>query len=330
MDTNNSKRKISQGTSTILFLVLFIAVFGAILSFATPNFLTSYNIGIIVKQMAFIGVAALGQTLVLILGGIDLSIGSTACLGGIFFALAMTKANMNPVIAIILCVLAGCAMGWINGLFITKLKLHPFIVTLAASNIQAGLVLVITQGFTVSGISGPVLTLGQGMVGSVPVPTLVFLLLAVILWYVLQFTPLGREWFAIGGNEAASKLVGIRVESRKRLVYLLSGGFSAFAGIMVACRYNSGQPTIGETWVMSTITAAVIGGTSMAGGVGSVLGTVVGSLLIQLLSNSIVMLNISQYWEKAVIGAVVLLAVVIDAVRTMGRDKKMTKRRQVK
>ena len=142
---------------------------------------------------------------------------------------------------------------------------------------------------------------------------------------VLKCTPFGRELFAIGGNAAASRLVGIKVEARTRIVYLLSGAFAAFAGIMVACRYNSGQPTIGETWVMNSITAAVIGGTSMAGGVGTVVGTLVGTLLMQELSNSIVMLNISQYWEKVMVGGVVLLAVVIDSLRTMRRNKSLSK-----
>lgn len=327
MDMENliGKKKFSlgQNASTILFLLLFIALFGAILSFATPNFLTAYNVGVIFKQMSFFGVAALGQTLVLIIGGIDLSIGSTACLSGILFALCMTKTGMHPLLAVVICVIAGALMGYINGLFITKLKLHPFIVTLAASNIGYGFVLVISEGYTISGITGKVLTIGQGMLGPIPVPTVIFIVFVAILTYILKCTPFGRELFAIGGNAAASRLVGINVESRTRLVYLLSGAFAAFAGIMVASRYNSGQPTIGETWVMNSITAAVIGGTSMAGGVGTVVGTLVGTLLMQLLSNAIVMLNISQYWEQVMIGSVVLLAVVIDSLRTMGRTKSL-------
>lgn len=327
MENKGLKQRFSLGANvqTILFLLLFIILFGAILAAATPNFLTAYNIGVIFKQMAFFGVAALGQTLVLIIGGIDLSIGSTACLGGIFFALCMTKTGMNPIIAVIICTMAGAIMGYINGLFITKLKLHPFIVTLAASNVGYGFVLVISEGYTISGISGKVLTIGQGMIGPIPVPTLIFVAFVLILTYVLKCTPFGRELFAIGGNAAASRLVGIKVESRTRIVYLLSGAFAAFAGIMVACRYNSGQPTIGETWVMNSITAAVIGGTSMAGGVGTVVGTLVGTLLMQELSNSIVMLNISQYWEKVMVGGVVLLAVVIDSLRTMRRNKSLSK-----
>ena len=290
MENKTVKKRISisQGVTTIFFLLIFILLFGFILSLSTPNFLTAYNVGIIFKQMAFFGVAALGQTLVLIIAGIDLSIGSTACLGGIFFALLMTKTSVPPVAAVLICVVAGCALGYINGLFITKLRLHPFIVTLAASNIGYGFVLVITEGYTISGITGKILTIGQGMLGVVPVPTIIFIVFVLILTYVLKCTPFGRELFAIGGNPAAARLVGIKVESRTRLVYLISGAFSAFAGVMVACRYNSGQPTIGETWVMSSITAAVIGGTSMAGGVGTVTGTLVGALLMQLLSNSIV------------------------------------------
>lgn len=327
METKKIKNKFSmnQNVSTILFLMLFILLFSVILTFATPNFLNSYNIGIIIKQMSFFGIAALGQTLVLIIAGIDLSIGSTACLGGIFFALCMTTLGMNPVLAVILCTAIGCGIGYLNGLLITKLRLHPFIVTLAVSNIGYGFVLVITEGYTISGITGDVLAMGQGMLGAIPVPTLIFIAAVAVLAYILKFTPFGRELFAIGGNHAAARLVGVKVEARKRNVYLISGGLSAFAGIMVACRYNSGQPTIGETWVMSSITAAVIGGTSMDGGVGTVVGTLVGALLMQLLSNSIVMLNVSQYWEAVMTGGVVLLAVAIDALRTMHRNKQLSK-----
>lgn len=314
--------KLNQ--STIIFILLFIILFGAALTVFSGNFFTAYNIGIIFKQMSFFGVAALGQTLVLIIAGIDLSIGSTARLSGIFFAILMTRLGMNPVLSILLCMAAGSAIGYINGVLITKLKLTPFIVTLAVSEICYGFVLVITKGHTISGIEGPVLALGQGMIKSMPVPTLIFVFLVLLLAYVLKCTPFGRELFAIGGNAAAARLVGIKVETNTRLVYMLSGALSAFGGVMIACRYNSGQPTIGATWVMSSITAAVIGGTSMSGGIGTVIGTFVGALLMQLLSNSIVMLNVSQYWEQVMIGGVVLIAVVIDAVRTIFRRKALS------
>ncbi len=320
MDVKSIFKKMSK--STITFIVLFIVIYAAILSVVSPNFLTAYNIGIIFKQMSFIGIAALGQTLVLIIAGIDLSIGSTACLGGIIFALLMTRTGINPVIAILLVLVFGAAIGYINGILITKLNLTPFIVTLGISEVSKGFVLVITEGHTISGISGPILTLGQGMLGKIPVPIIIFFFLCLVLTYVLKCTPFGRQLFAIGGNESASRLVGIQVQKTKRFVYLLSGVFAAFGGVMIACRYNSGQPTIGESWVMSSITAAVIGGTSMAGGVGTAFGTFVGVLLTQLLSNSIVVLNVSQYWEQVMTGGVVLIAVAIDAIRTIARKKK--------
>ena len=315
----NLAKRISK--STILYIILFILAYAAVLSVVSPNFLSAYNIGIIFKQMSFVGIAALGQTLVLILAGIDLSIGSTACLGGIFFALLMTKTTMNPILVIVLVLIAGGLIGYLNGLVITKLNLTPFIVTLAVSEISKGFVLVITKGSTIQGIKGTILQLGQGMLGAVPVPIIIFVLLCLLVTYVLRFTPFGRELFAIGGNPAAARLVGIQVKKKTRLVYMLSGIFAAFAGIMIACRYNSGQPTIGETWVMSSITAAVIGGTSMSGGIGSAFGTLVGALLMQLLQNSIVILNVSQYWEQVMTGGVVLIAVAIDALRTIARNK---------
>lgn len=307
--------------STTAFIALFIFVYGVMLSIYSENFLTSYNIGIILRQMSFFGIAALGQTLVLIIGGIDLSVGSTAGIAGIMFAYFMVRMGINPVVSIFLALIVGGLIGYINGLIITKFKLGPFIVTLGISGICSGLILVITEGSTISGIKGNVLFLGQGMLSVVPVPILIFVILAMILTYILQKTPFGRELYAIGGNVTAARLVGIKTESRTRMVYLLSGVLAAFGGVLMACRYNSGQPTIGTSWVMSSITAAVIGGTSMLGGVGSMFGTILGTLLMTELSNSIVVLNVSQYWEQVMTGGVVLIAVAIDAIRSLSRNK---------
>ena len=306
--------------STTAFIALFILAFGVFLSIYSENFLTSYNIGIILRQMSFFGIAALGQTLVLIIGGIDLSVGSTAGLCGIMFAYFMVRMGINPVISIFLALFIGGLIGYINGLIITKFRLGPFIVTLGISGICSGLILVITEGSTISGIKGNVLFLGQGMLSVVPVPILIFVFIALVLTYILKRTPFGRELYAIGGNVAAARLVGIKTERRIRTVYLLSGVLAAFGGVLMACRYNSGQPTIGTSWVMSSITAAVIGGTSMLGGVGSMFGTIVGTLLMTELSNSIVVLNVSQYWEQVMTGGVVLIAVTIDAIRSLTRN----------
>jgi ribose transport system permease protein len=301
--------------STTFFIVAFIVLYGMFLSLCSKNFLTPYNLGIILRQMSFVGIAALGQTLVLIIGGIDLSVGSTARLTGIIFAHLIVIEKFNPVAAMIFALMAGAFIGCINGIIITKFRLTPFIVTLAVGEICYGMVLVITEGATITGLRGSLLVIGQGMIGVVPVPILIFLGIALFFTYVLKNTPFGRELYAIGGNSAAARLVGIRVSLKTSLVYVFSGLLAAAGGIMIACRYNSGQPTIGGTWVMSTITAAVIGGASMTGGIGTMLGTVAGMFLTTVLSNSIVILNVSQYWEQVMIGSVVLFAVLIDAIR---------------
>lgn len=307
--------------STSVSIIIFIVVFGVILTFVSDKFISSYNIGIMLRQMSFFGIAALGQTLVLIIGGIDLSVGATAGLGGILFAYFMVRMGLPPIVSIFLALSVGALIGFINGLIITKFKLGSFIVTLAAGGIISGVILVITQGSTISGITGNVLFLGQGMLGIVPVPILIFVLIALILTYVLNSTPFGRELYAIGGNVAAARLVGIKTENRIRSVYALAGILAAFGGVLMACRYNSGQPTIGTSWVMNSITAAVIGGTSMSGGVGTMFGTIIGALMMTELSNSIVVLNVSQYWEQVMTGGVVLIAVAIDALRSLGRSK---------
>lgn len=308
--------RFKGSNNTSLFILLFIILLGAVLSIVSENFLTAYNIGVIVRQMSFVGMAALAQTLVLITIGTDLSVGTTACLANILFAIFATSGGMPAPIAIVLSLVICMIIGLCSGMLITKLKLSPFIVTLGISEISTGAVLVITQGVTVTGLEGPVLQLGAGMLGPVPVPTLIFIGFALIMAYVMKYTPFGREIYAIGGNANAARLVGIKVDRNTCMVFSISAALAAIGGILMACRYSSGQPNIGETWRMNSITAAVVGGTSMTGGSGSMLGTVIGALLITQLSNAIVILNISQYWEKVVTGGVVLLAVAIDALRS--------------
>ncbi|MGI6084932.1 MAG: ABC transporter permease [Acetivibrionales bacterium] len=311
----------NKNLATPVFIVGVIIAIGIMLSIVSPNFLTAYNIGIIVKQMSFFGMAALGQTLMLITIGTDLSVGSIACLSGILFAIFVATLKLDPIISIVL-VLAVCAIiGAASGFIVKKLKLSPFIVTLAVSEICTGVVLVLTKGETVTGIEGPVLTLGKGMVGPIPVPTIIFIVVAIIMAYIMKNTPFGREIYAIGGNPSAARLVGINVDKKTVIIFALSALLAACGGIMTACRYSSGQPSIGESWRMNSITAAVVGGTSMTGGQGNVLGTVSGAMLIMLLSNAIITLNISQYWEKVVTGSVVLIAVAIDAVRARKRNR---------
>lgn len=308
----------ASNESGILLVLLTMSI---LLGIVRPQFVSSYNLAMVVRQFSFVTIVALGQTLVLLSGGIDLSVGSVAGLCGILSAWLMVNTGIDPYVTIVVGVFAGSLCGLINGLLITKVKLNPFIVTLATGEIFGGLIMVITKGWAIMSLPEKVFFLGQGMVGPVPVPVIIMALLAVFFTYILRNTPFGRHIYAIGGNEAASRLVGIQVDKVKTLVYVISGTLSAFAGIILVCRLTSGQPTIGQNWVMPSVTAAIIGGTSLSGGEGTVVGTVIGAALMGVLANAIVLLNVSAYWERVITGVVVLLAVALDRLRASRRTK---------
>ncbi|AZO94749.1 ABC transporter permease [Halocella sp. SP3-1] len=301
-------------------ILLALIIMSALLSITTPNFLNQYNLGIVVRQASFVALVALGQTLVLITGGIDLSVGSIAGLSSILGAILMTSTPLNPYLCTLLAVLCGMFFGIINGVFIAKIGLNPFIVTLATGEAFAGLILVITKGYPVLGIPTSFKYLGQGMIGPVPVPVVILLIISLILIYILKNTPFGRYIYSIGGNESASKLVGIKVDKIKISVYAIAGALAALAGIIFVSRANAGQATIGASWLMPSVTAAIIGGTSLSGGEGTILGTLIGAILMGVLSNGIVLLNVSSYLERVIIGLVVLVAVIIDLVRKRNRS----------
>lgn len=324
---NNAKTKIlsaiaNLGKSTSAVVLGFTIILGLVLGIVRPNFFTAYNLGIIIKQMSFFGMAAIGQTLTIITIGTDLSVGAVACLAGIIFAILYGSMGVNVVVAILVAIVVCVLIGYLNGMLITRLGLSPFIITLGMSTVVQGAVLVLTKGETITGVKGPVTVLGQGMVGPIPVPTIIFIAAIAVWAFIMKNMPFGRQMFAIGGNPAAARLVGIKVESKTCIIFALSSLMASMGGIMTACRYSSGQPTIGDTWNMDSITAAVIGGTAMSGGVGGVIGTAIGALLITVLRNAIVLLNISQYWEKVITGSVVLFAVSVDVIRRKRKEGK--------
>jgi ribose transport system permease protein len=306
--------KLFNSTESGIFVVLLTMCLT--LSFVSPNFADSYNLGIILRQFSFVTLIALGQTLVLISGGIDLSVGAVAGLAGILTGWMMVNAGINPYAAIVLGLVIGACCGAANGMLITKLKLNPFIVTLAMGEVFGGLVFVITKGWPIQNIPQEVLFFGQGLIGPIPIPALVMIGIALLLMYVLRNTPFGRHVYAIGGNEAASRLVGIRVTRTKIGVYAISGTLASLAGILMLLRLGAGQPEIGQGWLMPSITAAIIGGTSLMGGQGKMIGTVIGAALMGVLANAIVLLSVSAYWEKVIIGSVVLLAIIMDQLRS--------------
>lgn len=296
-------------------ILVALIVLMVVLSIASPNFLSAYNMSVVARQAAFVGLVALGQTLVLLVGGIDLSVGAAAGLSAIVGALMLTAAGVHPYLVIPLTMLFGMALGVINGLFVAGLRLNPFIVTLATWEIFAGMTLVITKGYPIRPLGDTFAVFGKGDILGVPVPVVIFVVAGLFLIWLLTQTRFGRNIFAVGGNRDAAVLAGIHVKRVELIAFALAGMFAALAGILFASRMDAGQPSVGEGWLMSAITAAILGGTSLRGGQGSIIGTMLGALLLAVLANGTVLLNVSGFWQRVIVGCVVLIAVLVDLFR---------------
>jgi len=300
-----------EASGILVALIVLIAV----LSLATDNFLSTYNMSVVARQAAFVGLVALGQTLVLLVGGIDLSVGAAAGLSAIVGSLLLTMFGVHPYLVIPLTMVFGLILGLINGAFVAGLRLNPFIVTLATWEIFAGMTLVITKGYPIRPLGETFAVFGRGDIFGVPVPVLIFIAAGIILIWMLTQTRFGRNIFAVGGNRDAAVLAGIRVKYVELVAFGLAGMFAALAGILFASRMDAGQPSVGEGWLMGAITAAILGGTSLRGGQGSIIGTMLGALLLAVLANGTVLLNVSGFWQRVIVGGVVLIAVLVDLFR---------------
>ena len=287
----------------------------AVLTALSDHFLTFDNLMNIFRQSAVNALLALGQLLVIVTAGIDLSVGSILGFACVLAALLL-KAGVPVWLSMLAAIAVGTAMGSVNGLMLTKLRLpHPFIPTLGMMNVARGLALVISGGFPISGLPETFRWLGAGKLVFIPVPILVVIVICIVLHLFLTRTTIGRDIYAIGGNKQAAVLCGIPVNSRLTLVYATSGGLAGLAAILLAGRMNSGYPLAGTGAELDAIAAVIIGGASFFGGVGTVSGTLVGALMIGVLRNGLNLLDVSSYWQSAVIGVVIVMAVWIDVVR---------------
>lgn len=300
-----------EGSGVLVALVVLVAA----LSLATDNFLSSYNVSVVMRQAAFVGLVALGQTLVLLVGGIDLSVGAAAGLSSIVGAIALTQWGLDPYLVIPFTMMFGFGLGAVNGIFVAGLRLNPFIVTLATWEIFAGITLVITKGYPIRPLGERFGIFGKGEIFGVPVPVLLFFATAIFLVWMLRQTRFGRNIFAVGGNRDAAILAGIRARWVEFVAFGFAGMLAALAGILFASRMDAGQPSVGEGWLMGAITAAILGGTSLRGGQGSIVGTVLGAILLAVLANGTVLMNVSGFWQRVIVGAVVLVAVLVDLLR---------------
>lgn len=295
--------------------VIGLIIFSIIISFLSDRFMTGSNIFNIFRQTSYNAIIAVGMTFVILTGGIDLSVGSTFAFSGAIAAF-LVGSGYNPYIAMLAALVVGAGVGVTNGIVITKGKLQPFIVTLATMTIFRGVTLVFTDGKPISAgyeKNAEIFSkIGNGYTFGVPNPILIMFLIVAIGYFILRHTTIGRYVYAIGGNEEAAKLSGINVHRIKIFVYGISGLLAALAGIIITSRLSSAPPTAGTGYELDAIAAVVLGGTSLAGGIGSILGTIVGALIIGILNNALNLLDVTSYYQLLVKGLVILVAVLLD------------------
>jgi len=307
--------------------LLALAVMSAVLSVMSPNFLTLDNLTNVFRQSTINALLALGQLMVIITAGIDLSVGSVLGVCCVVFALLL-KNGAPVLLALVATILLGLALGLINGALLTYLRLpHPFISTLGMMNVARGAALIISGGFPISGLPESARFLGAGVVGPVPVPIIVVLAVYFGFYLFLTRTVVGRDIYAIGGNQEAARLSGINVRQRLNLVYGLSGALAGLSAIVLAGRMNSGFPLAGSGAELDAIAAVIIGGASFFGGIGTVWGTLTGALIMGVLRNGLNLLEVSALWQTVVIGIVIVVAVWIDVLRKQmfGRERRAKK-----
>ncbi|WP_407637256.1 ribose ABC transporter permease RbsC [Bacillus cihuensis] len=293
-------------------LLLFVIV-----SILNPNFLEPLNLLNLLRQVSINALIAFGMTFVILTGGIDLSVGAILALSSALTA-GMIVSGVDPMIAIVIGCLLGGIMGMVNGLLITKGKMAPFIATLATMTIFRGLTLVYTGGNPITGLGENYLfqLFGKGYFLGIPVPAITMMITFAVLYMILHKTPFGRKTYAIGGNEKASLISGIKVPRVKVMIYGLSGLLAALAGAILTSRLNSAQPTAGTSYELDAIAAVVLGGTSLTGGKGRIFGTLIGALIIGTLNNGLNLLGVSSFYQMVVKGVVIIIAVLLDRKKT--------------
>lgn len=299
----------------IIIALAAMCIFLMIYPATSSTFMTTKNIYNILRQNASNLFLATGMTMVIILGGIDLSVGSVIALTGCVAAGCVVKLGMPEVAGFLIAIAVGGVVGVFNGLVISKTEIPPFIVTLASMNITKGIALVLTQGAPIRCMTDAFKFIGAGYVGSVPTPVIWMLLVFVVAVLIINRTQMGRHIYAVGGNAQAAKFSGINVSKVKFFVYTYTGIMAGIAGVVVASRLYSGQPTAGDGAEMDAIAAVVVGGTSMSGGSGKLGGTLIGVLIIGVLNNGLNLMGVDSNWQYIVKGLVILLAVYVDFLR---------------
>jgi ribose transport system permease protein len=306
-------QSILQKLGPIIGLLVIIVI----ISIMSPSFLSLNNILNVLRQVSINALIAFGMTFIILTGGIDLSVGSILALTGAVTA-GLMASGVDPILAMLVGLVLGAVLGAINGLIIAKGKVAPFIATLATMTIYRGLTLVYTEGRPISGLGDSMAfqMLGKGYMLGIPVPVVTMAISFIVLYFILKKTTFGRRVYAVGGNEEASILSGINADRIKIYVYALTGLLAALASLILTSRLNSAQPTAGNMFELDAIAAVVLGGTSLTGGRGWIVGTLIGALIIGVLNNGLNLIGVSSFFQQVVKGAVILLAVLLDRKKT--------------
>lgn len=316
---------IRKNKMTNIFLVfLFLIIIASIFS---PYFMTAYNIRSQAREFAFLGIVALGQACILLLGEIDLTVGTTSALCGVIAGIFMVRTNFNPFVIFILILILGAFIGFINGALVTGLRLNSLVVTIGMVGILNGVNLTITKGQAVLNIPESIYFLGKGSLGPLPMPFVIMLVVLVIVMIIVKLTRLGRYMYAIGNNRETAKILGLPVTPVRIFAFSFAGMLYALAGLIMIARLGTAQPSIGSEWALNSIAAGVIGGISLVGGIGNPLGAIIGVAIIIVIQNIIVLFGVSPYLQTAVSGIVVVAAISFDSITNMvsQRKKRLTK-----
>lgn len=298
-----------------------LIIFSVIISILSPRFLTRSNLFNVFRQTSINAIIAAGMTFVILTAGIDLSVGSILGFSGAIAA-KMLAGGSNIFVSLVVALIIGALAGALNGIIITKGKVQPFIATLAIMIFLRGTTLVLTDGRPIAipadKVSPIFRWIGVGSVGEIPVPIIIMTIVFIICYYILNHTQFGRHIYAVGGNEEASLLSGVNTDRVKILAYTISGILAAVAGIIVTSRLSSAQPTAGDGYELDAIAAVVLGGTSLVGGQGTVIGTIIGALIIGILNNALNLMDVQSYYQSIAKAIVILVAVLLDR---KGKDK---------
>lgn len=300
--------------------ILLLVVFG-FFAVTAPNFLSYTNVINILRQVSMFGIVVVGVSMVMIGGGMDLSVGMQMAVDGMLVGYMMVNLNMNPLLASLITIVIGCALGAANGIIAVKLHIAPIIVTLGSMLVLQGVAYLITGGYPITGMPEAFKVIGQGHIGVIPVPVIIFAIFVAFGAIVMNKTYLGRHIYALGGNKEAARLAGINVDRLTVMVYTFCGFAASIAALIMVGRTNASQPGAGSSYSFDCMTAACLGGVSIAGGEGRISGTVIGVIILGILDNGLVLMSVNSNWQSVIKGAILLAAVAIDCYQGSTKKK---------